>query len=199
MRAWTNQSECGTLNLCGVIPPAPENVLFAINQLVVYPAQGVGRVERIEHQTIGGIETEFYIVRILSNNVTLMVPVSNAANVGLRPVCSARKGKKILDSLKDRSDFTGYSGQNWNRRYREYSEKLKSGDLADVAYVLKELLLIGKDKELSFGEHRLLEQAMGLITMELAHAMDSDQAEVRIRIEELFEDVLKKREDAEEA
>lgn len=199
MRAWTIQSECGSFNLCGAIPIAPESALFAINQLVVYPAQGVGRVERIERQTIGGVETEFYIVRILSNNVTLLVPVSNAANVGLRPVCSARKGRKIIESLKDRSDFTGYSGQNWNRRYREYSEKLKSGDLADVAYVLKELLLIGKDKELSFGEHRLLEQAMGLITMELAHALGSDQAEVRAGIEALFEDVLKKREDQAEA
>jgi len=199
MKAWTNQSEWGRFNSCGIIATAPEYPLFAINQLVVYPAQGVGRVERIERQTIGGTETEFYIVRILSNNVTLMVPVSNAANVGLRPVCSARKGKAILESLKDRSDFTGYSGQNWNRRYREYSEKLKSGDLADVAYVLKELLLIGKDKELSFGEHRLLEQAMGLITMELSHALGSDQAAVRADIEALFEDVLKKREDAEGA
>lgn len=196
MRAWTIERECGTLDFHGVIPLEPESVLFTVNQLVVYPAQGVGRVERIEHQTIGGSETEFYIVRILSNNVTLMVPVGNAANVGLRSVCSARKGRQILDSLKDRTEFTGYSGQNWNRRYREYSEKLKSGDLADVAYVLKELLLIGKDKELSFGEHRLLEQAMGLITMELAHALNLAQDEVRSRIEALFEDVLKKKEEA---
>ncbi len=157
---------------------------------MVYPAQGVGKVERIERQTIGGIDTEFYIVRILSNNVTLMVPVKNAANVGLRAVCSADKGSAILEDLGDRTGFTGYTGQNWNRRYREYSEKLKSGELADVAYVLKELLLIGKDKELSFGERRLLEQAMGLITLELAHALDRPQEEVQATIEEMFADVL---------
>jgi CarD family transcriptional regulator len=164
--------------------------MFAMNDLVVYPAQGVGKVEKIESQEIGGATADFYIVRILSNNVTLMVPVSNADNVGLRKVCNSSKGKSILDSLQDRSDFTGYSGQNWNRRYREYSEKLKSGDLADVAYVLKELLLIGRDKELSFGERRLLEQAMSLISLELSFALDKDQDKIREEINALFEDVI---------
>ncbi|MDD4951303.1 MAG: CarD family transcriptional regulator [Desulfovibrionaceae bacterium] len=164
--------------------------MFRVNELVVYPSQGVGRVERIENQEIGGAVAEFYIVRILSNNVTLMVPVKNASNVGLRPVCSKRSGQHIFESLRDRSDFTGYTGQNWNRRYREYSEKLKSSDLADVAYVLKELFLIGKDKELSFGERRLLEQAMGLVSMELAYALSREQENVRTDIGAMFKDVL---------
>jgi CarD family transcriptional regulator len=171
-----------------------EPYVFQINQLVVYPSQGVGRVERIESQVIGGVKADFYIVRILSNNVTLMVPVKNAPNVGLRPVCSLRTGQAIFESLRDRSDFTGYTGQNWNRRYREYSEKLKSGDLADVAYVLKELFLIGKDKELSFGERRLLEQAMNLVSMELAYAVNRDQEDIKAGITEMFSDVLQLRE-----
>lgn len=164
--------------------------MFQINELVVYPAQGVGRVERIETQEIRGAKTEFYIVRILANNVTLMVPVANAVTVGLRRVCGVDEATGVLNVLKDRSDFTGYTGQNWNRRYREYSEKLKSGNLADVAYVLKELLLIGRDKELSFGERRLMEQAMSLITLELAFALDKDQDEIRVAIQEMFADVL---------
>ncbi len=168
--------------------------MFQINQLVVYPSQGVGRVERIESQIIGGVKAEFYIVRILSNNVTLMVPVKNAVNVGLRPVCSLRTGQTIFESLRDRSEFTGYTGQNWNRRYREYSEKLKSGDLADVAYVLKELFLIGRDKELSFGERRLLEQAMNLVSMELAYAVNRDQEAIKSDITEMFSDVIQARE-----
>jgi len=169
--------------------------VFKINELVVYPSQGVGRVERIESQEIGGVKADFYIVRILSNNVTLMVPVLNAENVGLRPVCDVTVGQSIFDSLNDRSDFTGYTGQNWNRRYREYSEKLKSGDLSDVAYVLKELFLIGKDKELSFGERRLLEQAMGLVTMELAHSLGRSQETIKEEIEEMFADVIAAQED----
>lgn len=172
--------------------------VFAQDDLVVYPAQGVGKVERIESQEIGGASAEFYIVRILSNNVTLMVPVSNASHVGLRPLCSPDDGHSILESLKDRSDFTGYTGQNWNRRYREYSEKLKSGDLQDVAYVLKELLLIGNDKDLSFGERRLLEQAMNLVTLELSLALDKPREEIQERIHALFEDVLHKDTPAEE-
>ncbi|HBE94046.1 MAG TPA: CarD family transcriptional regulator [Desulfovibrio sp.] len=168
--------------------------MFQINQLVVYPSQGVGRVERIESQIIGGVKAEFYIVRILSNNVTLMVPVKNAVNVGLRPVCSLRTGQTIFESLRDRSEFTGYTGQNWNRRYREYSEKLKSGDLADVAYVLKELFLIGRDKELSFGERRLLEQAMNLVSMELAYAVNRGQEDIKADITDMFSDVIQARE-----
>lgn len=172
--------------------------MFKVNELVVYPSQGVGKVERIESQEIGGATADFYIVRILSNNVTLMVPVANATNVGLRPVCSVRTGQAIFESLKDRSEFTGYTGQNWNRRYREYSEKLKSGDLSDVAYVLKELFLIGKDKELSFGERRLQEQAMGLVTMELAYAVGRTQDEIRDSIYEMFKDVIDNGEENEE-
>ncbi|EPR42474.1 transcriptional regulator, CarD family [Desulfovibrio sp. X2] len=164
--------------------------MFEINELVVYPAQGVGKVERVETQEIRGAKTEFYIVRILANNVTLMVPVANAESVGLRSVCTREEGQTVLEVLKDRSDFTGYTGQNWNRRYREYSEKLKSGNLRDVAYVLKELLLIGRDKELSFGERRLLEQAMSLITLELSFALERDQEEIRESIQEMFADVL---------
>jgi CarD family transcriptional regulator len=165
--------------------------VFSIEQLVVYPAQGVGKVERIESQEIGGSKAEFYIVRILINNVTLMVPVKNADNVGLRSLTSNVQAGKVLDYLNDRSDFTGYTGQNWNRRYREYSEKLKSGNLLDVAYVLKELLLIGRDKDLSFGERRLLEQAMNLLTLELSFALGKSQEDLRKMVNDQFEDVLK--------
>ena len=169
--------------------------MFSVDELVVYPAQGVGKVERIETQEIGGVATELIIVRILSNNVTLMVPVRNATNVGLRGVYTPEQAGSILEYLTDRSDFTGYSGQNWNRRYREYSEKLKSSNLKDVAYVLKELILIGKDKELSFGERRLLEQAMGLISLELSFALKQDQTEVKRSIEALFADILHARDE----
>ncbi len=167
--------------------------MFAVGSLVAYPAQGVGRVEKIETQVIGGISAELYIVRILSNNVTLLVPVGNVENVGLRPVYNKKQGREILAYLGDRSDFSGYSGQNWNRRYREYSDKLKSNDLRDVAYVLKELILIGRDKDLSFGERRLLEQAQGLITLELSFALGKEQDEIKQQIEDMYADVLKAR------
>ncbi len=169
-----------------------EIFVFAPNQLVVYPAQGVGRVERVERREIGGVGMELYIVQILGNNMTLMVPVGTAKNVGLRPLSSKEKAENVLESLKDRSKFTGYIGQNWNRRYREYSEKLKSGDLADVCNVLKELILISGEKELSFGERRLLEQAMGLVSMELACVLGQEPGTVKTLVESFFADVLQK-------
>lgn len=168
--------------------------MYAPEQLVVYPAQGVGVIERLERQKVGGHEAEFYIIRILTNNITVMVPVNNAAAVGLRAPCSPAEADAVLTALQDRSTFTGYSGQNWNRRYREYSERLKSASLLDVGYVLKELILISGEKELSFGERRLLEQAMNLVTSELAHVLDSDADAIKATIEEFYADVLIKSE-----
>ena len=165
--------------------------MFKKDELVVYPAQGVGRVEGVKSYEVDGTRSDFYVVRILSNNGTLLVPVNNADNVGLRAVCDEDYGRVVLNSMYDWSDFKGYAGQNWNRRYREYSEKLKSGDLADVAYVLKELVLISQDKELSFGERRLMEQAMTLITMELSFALGRQQHDVQGEIEQIFSGILK--------
>ena len=168
--------------------------MFAPGQLVVYPAQGVGKVERIERRNISGVDTIFYIVRILTNNITLMVPVATAVHVGLRSICSPDKADAVLALLQDRSSFTGYIGQNWNRRYREYSERLKSGDLADVSHVLQELILISNVKELSFGERRLLEQAMSLVTMELACVLHRDAADIKAQVDGIFADILLKEE-----
>jgi len=165
-------------------------IMFTPDDLVVYPAQGVGQIERIDSKTVGGLVCELYIVRIRANNVTLMVPVNNAAHVGLRTLTPKDEAAAILESLRNDSGKVVYTGQNWNRRYREYSEKLKSGDLADVAYVLKELLLIGQNKELSFGERRLLEQATNLLTLELALSLSQDQQAVKDRVNEIFADVL---------
>lgn len=167
-----------------------ESLVYTPEQLVVYPAQGVGVIERLEHQKIGGLDAEFYIIRIFTNNITVMVPVHNATNVGLRAPCTPTEAKDVLTALQDRSTFTGYSGQNWNRRYREYSERLKSASLLDVGYVLKELILISGEKELSFGERRLLEQAMALVTSELSCVLDRDAEELKAFIEDFYADVL---------
>lgn len=164
--------------------------MFSPDQLVVYPAQGVGRIVRIENQIIGGVQAEFYVITILSNNVTLMIPTKSAARVGLRELCNADECQDVLKNLQDRTGFSGYAGKNWNRRCKEYSEKLKSGNLLDVAHVLKELILISKEKELSFGERRLQEQSMELIVLEIANAQARTQEDVTAEIESYFADIL---------
>ena len=160
--------------------------MFAVGDLVVYPAQGVGKIESIDQKAIGHASGAFYIVRILSNDITLMVPVDNAPNVGLRALTTLEHARRILDGFTDHSPFSGYTGQNWNRRYREYTERLKSSKLADVANVLHELLLIGRGKELSFGERRLLEQAMSLVSGELAVVLNNSEQTVRETIQQAF-------------
>lgn len=158
--------------------------MFTTDDLVVYPAQGVGKIEAIEKQTVGGVACEFYIVRIITNNITLMVPVANAANVGLRCLITPEQAQNILDTLSaDPSSGQIYTGQNWNRRYREYSEKLKSNELSDVALVLRELMLIGRTKELSFGERRLLEQALVLVVGEIAVVLQAPEQQIRDHIQ----------------
>ena len=149
--------------------------MFTSEQLVVYPAQGVGQIERIDSQNIGGSACDFYIVRIRANSITLMVPVKNASNVGLRTLVSTKEAEHIV-----------HTGQNWNRRFREYSERLKSPDLSIVANVLRELLLIGRTKDLSFGERRLLEQAMSLVTGELGEVLKTEQRDLQSELISLY-------------
>lgn len=160
--------------------------MFIIGMLVVYPAQGVGEIERIDHQDIGGVTCDFYIVRIRANNITLMVPVKNAANVGLRALISSDQANRILQDLHGDLEKNIFTGQNWNRRFREYSERLKSPNLSVVADVLRELLLIGRTKELSFGERRLLEQAMNLVSGELAEVLSISANELRDELMNLY-------------
>lgn len=160
--------------------------MFSEDTLVVYPTQGVGRIERIDHKDIGGVACDFYIVRIRANNITLMVPVRNAASVGLRALVDRDEAQRILDDLRVDLEKTVFVGQNWNRRFREYSERLKSPDLATVAEVLRELLLIGRAKELSFGERRLLETAMSLVCGEIAEALVVSADEIREELLDIY-------------
>lgn len=147
-------------------------VMFNPDSLVVYPAHGVGIVERIQRESVDGVASDLYIVRIRASNVLLMVPVQNALSVGLRPLIPRKRAQDIFRRLKESPSAPVVTGQNWNRRFREYTNRLKSPDLAIVANVLHELLRIGRDKELSFGEKRLLEQAMTLVSGELGEVLE---------------------------
>ena len=141
--------------------------MFTSEQLVVYPAQGVGQIERIDSQNIGGSACDFYIVRIRANSITLMVPVKNASNVGLRTLVSTKEAEHIWEALRNNPQQTVHTGQNWNRRFREYSERLKSPDL-------------------SFGERRLLEQAMSLVTGELGEVLKTEQRDLQSELISLY-------------
>lgn len=164
--------------------------MFSPGQIVVYPAQGVGVIESIETQELGGVSAEFYTVHIISTKINVLVPVKSAANAGLRGLCTQDEAKNTLEYLKDYQHTHVHAGQNWNRRQREYTERLKEGTLKTVGGVLKELILISAQKELSFGEKRLLEQAMNLVAGELAYVLDKEEGEIRNIIHAFYNDLF---------
>jgi len=158
--------------------------MFKIGDKAVYPAHGVGVIESIENKEISGTEHTFYMLRILDNDMTIMIPTKNTDTVGLREIISTKEIPKIYEILKDRT--ISIEGQAWNRRYREYMEKIKTGSAFEVAEVLRDLILLKTDKDLSFGERRILDVARNLLVKELSVAKNSPEESIKHDLETLF-------------
>ncbi len=152
--------------------------------MAVYPAHGVGLIEAIETQTIGGIDQSFYVMKILDNDMTIMIPTATSDNVGLRAIISSEEVKQVLGILKERD--IKINAQTWNRRYRDYMEKIKTGSVFEVAVVLRDLFLLKEDKDLSYGERKMLDTAKSLLVKELSLAKQIEEDAVEKQIEMLF-------------
>ncbi len=154
---------------------------FKIGELAVYPAHGVGTILGIESRDVSGENKHFYILKILDSEATIMVPVDTAATVGLRKIVKKSMVIKVYDILKEKKEIT-LDNQTWNRRYREYTEKIKSGCVLEVASVLRDLYMLKHDKELSFGERRMLDTAKNLLIKELSIAKNLKEEKVEEEI-----------------
>ena len=154
--------------------------MFKVGDLAVYPAHGVGRIEGLESKDISGLKQSFFIMRILENDMIIMIPTQNVNNVGLRQVVSREQVKEIYRILKNRE--VSLETQNWNRRYREYMEKIKTGSVFEIAAVLRDLSLLRLDKDLSFGERKMLDMARALLVKEVSVAMGQPEAKVETDI-----------------
>jgi CarD family transcriptional regulator len=143
---------------------------FSVGDKAVHPAHGVGEITQIEERLIGSDKIDFYILKLLNGKAgTIRVALNAVDRVGLRQVMSRSAAKTVLDELK--KDEMAVTSQPWNRRYREYTELLKSGSPIKVAKVLRDLSKVRSDKgELSYGEKKLMEQARKLLITELALA-----------------------------
>lgn len=159
--------------------------MFKVGDNAVYPTQGICVIEAIESKDIGGVTADFYILRIVDSDMTIMVPTTNASHIGMRSPIDKKRVSSIFDTLSDRSQFGGCIA-SWSRRQREYNEKLKTGDLFEVAEVLRELYCIREDKELSYGEKKVLELARKLLVKEVALAEGSDEDVIHRRVEKIF-------------
>jgi CarD family transcriptional regulator len=163
---------------------AATDVKFKVGDKAVYPAQGVAEVIRIEEKDIAGSRQQFYVLRILDTDRKIMVPVANAGAVGLRQVISEQEIREIFDILRERT--IAFDNQTWNRRYRGFMEKIKSGSLFEVAEVFRDLYRLKGMKPLSFGERRMLDTARGLIVQELSVARAADTQKVEQELDLMF-------------
>lgn len=168
---------------------------FQIGDLAVYPAHGVGEIIALETKEVGGSSQQFYIMKIADNGMTIMIPTCNVKSVGLRGLIPKDKIGAVYEVLADR-DTPLPDNQTWNRRYREYMEKIKTGSLLDIAHVFRDLHLLKLTKDLSFGERKLYDMAYTLLLKEIAIAAEVTETEVTVKLEALFEDLTPPQESA---
>jgi CarD family transcriptional regulator len=158
---------------------------FHIGDKVVYPNHGVGIIEQISSRTMGATVEQFYLLKIQSSSLKVMVPFHNVGMVGLRRVIRNGEIQKIVDFL---TDGACDSNADWKYRFKENSERMRTGSLLEVAAVLKGLLVLNQAKALSFREKKMLERARYLLVSEMAMAKNCGESE----IEELLSKALAK-------
>ncbi len=141
---------------------------FQVGDMAVHPAHGVGEVTGIEKRDLGGSVNLFYVLRIVDTGLKVMIPVRAITHVGLRRIMSKKEADMVLGVLQ--APEVAVDVQPWNRRFRAYTEMLKSGSPYEIAKVLRDMSRLKFDKALSFGERRLLDQAKSLLIKELALA-----------------------------
>ncbi len=154
---------------------------FKVGQKVVYPNHGIGIIEQIEDKQIGVTSLSFYTLRLAATNSVVLVPVANANEVGLRAPISSAECELLLRNLSD--DFTS-PAQDWKDRFKEFSEKMRTGDIFEVADVLKNLTYLSHSKPLSFREQRMLERARYLVISELAAVCRQSECKIEPRVEQ---------------
>jgi CarD family transcriptional regulator len=161
-----------------------EGLMFKVGDLAVYPAHGVGLIEKIESQEISDCRQDFYVMRILDNGMIIMIPTNNVENVGLREIIELTEVPKLYSILKKRD--VPIDNQTWNRRYREYMDKIKTGSVFEVAEVYRDLLILKIEKDLSFGERKMLDTARNLLVKEISLAKKVGEEQVEKELDKIF-------------
>jgi CarD family transcriptional regulator len=154
--------------------------------MAVYPAHGVGVIESIQERSVSGSKEEFYVMRLLDNDMIIMIPTNNARNIGLRDVIDPPAVSEVYQILKHRP--LRVNNQTWNRRYRDYMDKIKTGSPFRVAEVLRDLTLLKTEKDLSFGERKMLDTAKNLLVKELSLVNNKKEDEIEAQLQELLVD-----------
>ncbi|MBE9537184.1 MAG: CarD family transcriptional regulator [Proteobacteria bacterium] len=159
--------------------------MYSRGDIAVYPAHGVGVIEAIETKSISGQDCSFLIMRILDNDMTIMIPTNNVNKVGLRSVIDKKKVDGIFSILQ--GDSIPIDSKTWNKRFRDYSEKVKVGSTSDIAEVMRDLMNLKNHKTLSFGERKMLDNVKNLLAQEIAMATNDKAHEVEERLTGVFD------------
>jgi CarD family transcriptional regulator len=157
---------------------------FRVGDKAVYPTQGVAEVVGVEEKEISGSTVRFYSLQMLETGLRILVPVDKAEQVGLRQVVGEPQVREVFAILKEKD--VPIDKQTWNRRYRGFMDKLKTGSLFEVAEVYRDLSRLKASKALSFGERKMLDAAKGLLLKELSIARKTTENKLEGEIEQLF-------------
>ena len=163
---------------------------YQIGDSVVYPHHGAGKVLKKEQKEILGEQREYLTIKILHNDMTVMVPCENAGKAGLRRVIDDDDVQKVLGVLRDDvSDMP----KNWNRRFKHNRDKIKTGDVFELAEVVRNLAIREADKGLSTGEKQMYTRAKKILASELMYALEMEEGEAEEHLEELIRDAHEER------
>ncbi|HEX4032912.1 MAG TPA: CarD family transcriptional regulator [Solirubrobacteraceae bacterium] len=160
-----------------------EYIEFELGDNVVYPHHGAGQVQAKEIKEIFGERREYLTIKILHNDMTVMVPTENAALAGLRRVIDEETVEKVLNVLRD---DVSEMPKNWNRRFKHNRDKIKTGDIYELAEVVRNLALRENEKGLSSGEKQMYTRAKKILASELMYALDKDEDEAEQYLDELL-------------
>jgi len=157
--------------------------LYKIGDRVVYPMHGAGVIESIEEKEILGEKRQYYILKLPVGDMKVMIPINNCREIGLREVIDSDGVQKVMGILKEQSSNMS---TNWNRRYRANLEKIKSGNIYEVAEVVRNLVNRDREKGLSSGERKMLENARQILLSELVLATELEEDGAKSLIESAF-------------
>jgi CarD family transcriptional regulator len=155
--------------------------MFNVGDKVVYPSHGVGKIEALEEKEVGGQKIKCYVLSIIGKELKIIVPTFNAQKVGLRQIIREEEVDRVFDILREEINNMP---PKWNKRYSYNMDKIRTGSIYEIAEVFKNLTRLGRKKELSFGERKMLDSTKELIVIEIAHSKKIGTAQAESLIEQ---------------
>lgn len=155
------------------------NAMYAIGDKILHPMHGAGIIDNIVTKSVGKDDKQYYVLKLSANKMMVMVPVNSSDDIGVRPIICSKKADEIIEYIKHAQvEFDA----NWNSRYRENMIRIKSGEITEVAKVVKVLSLRDREKGLSTGERKMLHSAKQILISEIVLAKSEDYIDVELKI-----------------